>query len=111
VLNPITVPIGAVSAVGVLLFLHVDQQFDKIEGGIIAGIMQFDPLGNILFIGWVISLLLALQWGGTTYPYSDGRIITLFTLFGLLLIAFIVVELYNGEKAISKLGFFFLLSF
>jgi hypothetical protein len=64
--------------------------------------MQYDPIGNALFISSVICLLLALQWGGTKYPYSDGKIIALFTLFGIFVIAFIAVEIYNGEQATSK---------
>ena len=93
------VPIGVVAAAGVLVFLHVNQQLDKAEGSLFDQIMRFDPIGNVLFISAIICLLLALQWGGTTYDWSNGRIVALFVLFGLLFIAFIAVQVWLGEKA------------
>ena len=94
-----SVPIGAVAAAGVVIFLHVNQQLEKAEGGLFDQIMRFDPIGNIFFISAIICLLLALQWGGTTYDWSSGRIIALFVLFGILFIAFIAVQVWLGEKA------------
>ncbi|KAI9878064.1 MAG: hypothetical protein M1830_002013 [Pleopsidium flavum] len=95
----INLPIGAVTAIGILIFLHVDQQLEKVDGGAIARIMRFDPLGNVLFICAVICLLLALQWGGTTYDWSNGRIIALFVLFAVLFIAFVAMQVWQGENA------------
>jgi hypothetical protein len=98
------VPFGAITAVGILIFLPIDRQREKLEGSIFKQIQRFDPIGNTLFICSVICLLLALQWGGITYPYTDGRIIALFTVFGILLIAFIALEVYNRENATGKLS-------
>jgi len=64
-----------------------------------AKIAQLDILGNTLFIASIICLLLALQWGGVTYPWDSGRVIALFVLFGVLLIAFVVVQIFKGETA------------
>ena len=64
---------------------------------------RFDPVGNILFIASIICLLLAVEWGGSKYAYSDARIIVLFTLFGLLFIAFIASQAWLGENATSTL--------
>jgi hypothetical protein len=47
----------------------------------------------------VICLLLALQWGGTTYAWSNGRIIALFVIFGVLLIGFLYVQYIQKEDA------------
>jgi MFS family permease len=47
----------------------------------------------------MVCLLLALQWGGQQYPWSDGRIIALLTLFGVLLIIFICIQLWQQESA------------
>lgn len=66
------------------------------------GIAQLDIIGNILFLSSVICLLLVLNWGGTTYPWSNGRVIALFTLFGVLLIAFIGVQIWEGDGATGK---------
>lgn len=62
-------------------------------------VLHFDPAGNTLFVSAIVCLLLALHWGGDTYAYSNGRIIALFTLFGVLLIGFILTQILQQETA------------
>ncbi|CAD0013159.1 unnamed protein product, partial [Aureobasidium pullulans] len=62
-------------------------------------IMDFDPAGTVIFLPMIICLLLALQWGGSTYPWSSGRVIALFVVFGVLLAIFVSIQFYVGEKA------------
>lgn len=62
-------------------------------------IKSLDPLGMFFFAPSMISLLLAFQWGGTTYSWADGRIIALFVVFAVLLLAFAAVQLYWPETA------------
>jgi len=47
----------------------------------------------------VVCLLLALQWGGTKYAWSEGRIIALFVVFGILIIGFIGVQFWRQDSA------------
>lgn len=47
----------------------------------------------------IICLLLALQWGGVKYDWSDAKIIALFVVFGILLIAFIGIQLWKQDSA------------
>ena len=47
----------------------------------------------------MICLLLALQWGGTSYSWDNARIIALFGLAGILLIAFGFVQIWRKEDA------------
>ena len=61
--------------------------------------LKFDPLGTVVFIAGIICLLLALQWGGSTYPWSDGRIIALFVVFSVLIISFLGIQVWKGEDA------------
>lgn len=92
----INLPLGAFTILVVILFLKIPkqkssslslkQQFD-----------QLDPLGTLCFIPGIICLLLALQWGGTTYPWNNGRIIALFVLFGILIIAFTALQILKNE--------------
>ncbi|KAK9495527.1 major facilitator superfamily domain-containing protein [Lipomyces doorenjongii] len=92
----INLPIGAVVVVILSLILHfpainsvsIRQQFD-----------QLDPLGTLCFLPAIVSLLLALQWGGATYPWNSGRIIALIVLAGVLLIAFIVIQIWKDDNA------------
>lgn len=62
-------------------------------------LMEFDPVGTLVLIPAVVCLLLALQWGGTTYAWRDGRIIALFVLFALLILAFLYVQHRQGDRA------------
>jgi hypothetical protein len=55
--------------------------------------------GTMIFIPAVVCLLLALQWGGSKYEWSNGRIIALFVIFGVLIICFTALQIYKGEKA------------
>ncbi len=54
-----------------------------------------DPLGTAIFMPAIICLLLALQWGGTTHPWNNWRIITPFLPLGVLLSSF---SSYNTGK-------------
>ncbi|KAG6366025.1 hypothetical protein INS49_000201 [Diaporthe citri] len=47
----------------------------------------------------VACLLIALQWGGVIYAWSDGRIIALLVLFSILVIVFVGVERWIGDDA------------
>ncbi len=53
----------------------------------------------MFFLPSIVCLLLALQWGGSTYAWSNGRIIALLVLFGLLFIFFIGVQIWKQELA------------
>jgi hypothetical protein len=60
---------------------------------------QLDPLGTVLFIPGAVCLLLAMQWGGSTYAWHSARIIVLFVFAGLLLLCFIGVQIWKQEDA------------
>jgi MFS family permease len=49
----------------------------------------------------MVCLILALQWGGTTYPWSAPRIIGLLVTFAVLLVAFLAVEVLTPETAMA----------
>lgn len=58
-----------------------------------------DPFGTVALIAAVICLLLALQLGGSRYSWSDGRIIALLVVFGVLALMFIAIQVWQGEDA------------
>ena len=62
-------------------------------------VSQLDPIGTALFIPGIVCLLLALQWGGTKYAWGSGPIIALLVLFGILIIAFIGVQVWKQDTA------------
>ncbi|GAA5533290.1 DHA2 family efflux MFS transporter permease subunit [Deinococcus aluminii] len=66
---------------------------------------KIDYPGAALILSTTIPLLLALTWGGTTYPWDSARIITLFAVSAVSLIAFLFVE-SRTRDAIIPLNLF-----
>jgi len=58
---------------------------------------KVDFLGAALVVTAFVPLLLALSWGGHTYPWTSPRVVGLLTLTVASLIAFILVELRVTE--------------
>ncbi|KAH7322428.1 MFS multidrug transporter [Stachybotrys elegans] len=97
----INLPIGAIT-VAVIVFFFPEPTRDYLVNqnlNIAQRIMQFDPLGNILFMPAITCLLLALHWGGTTYAWNSGRIVALLVVFAVLLVGFIFVQHRQQENA------------
>lgn len=95
----INLPIGAVTIVLIALLLKAPPVQRKEYSNAMARFLQFDPAGTVLFIPAIVCLLLALQWGGSKYAWSDGRVVALFVIFGVLIIAFVGVQIWKGEDA------------
>jgi MFS family permease len=93
----INLPIGGV--VVVALFFILRTPASKNTDTLKEQIIKLDPYGTIVFLPGIVCLLLALQWGGTTYLWTDARIIVLFILGGILIIIFIVIQFRNGDNA------------
>ncbi|CAI7622651.1 unnamed protein product [Penicillium crustosum] len=93
----INLPIGGFTMVILFLFLAVPHKPQPCTWK--QQILRLDPLGSVLFLPSVICFLLALQWGGTTYPWSNGRIIALFIVSGILIIAFVGVQIWLKKDA------------
>jgi MFS family permease len=62
-------------------------------------IHQLDPIGTAFFLPAVVCLLLALQWGGTTYSWKDGRVIAPIVLCAVLLTVFVAVQFWKKDTA------------
>ncbi|KAE8379042.1 major facilitator superfamily domain-containing protein [Aspergillus bertholletiae] len=94
----INLPLGAVTGIFLILFFDAAKPTAR-RTTIRDQLSQLDLLGSLFFLPAIICILLALQWGGTTYPWHDGRIIALFAVFGVLLLAFAGVQRWRQEKA------------
>lgn len=62
-------------------------------------VKSFDWIGTAFLMPCIVCLLLALQWGGSTYAWKSWRIIFLLVLAIILVCAFIGAQFYQGEKA------------
>lgn len=91
-------PIGAV--VLVFLFYAIENTAPALGHlPLQEKLQRIDIPGTLIFMPCIVCLLLALQWGGQQYAWSDGRIIALFVVFGVLLIAFIGIQIWRQEAA------------
>jgi len=82
----INLPIGGL-ILPILIFLVPD--FDAQKGKPYwQRIKQIDWIGVILLTGMIVSLILALTFGGNQYAWSSGQVIGTFVTFGVLAILF-----------------------
>ena len=94
-----SLPIGAISAAVIIFVLKIPRQPGQSEKTFLSRIRELDLIGASVLIPAVICLLLALQWGGSTYPWRNSRIIGLFVGFGTLISIFIYTQLRQGDSA------------
>lgn len=94
----INLPIGGVTFVFLLCFYSSPPRTRSTLSAW-EQLQQFDIIGTICFIPSIICLLLALQWGGSAYQWSDGKVIALFVLFGVLMFVFFCVQHWRQENA------------
>ncbi|KAI5269649.1 MFS general substrate transporter [Aureobasidium subglaciale] len=102
----INLPIGGVVAV-ILFFAPVPAGPEKTEPkkfelGVF--LRSLDLIGFALFAPAIIQLLLALQWGGTEYPWNSSTIIGLFCGGGATILVFMTWEYFKGDDAMIPLS-------
>ncbi|KAJ7511278.1 putative MFS multidrug transporter [Mycena galericulata] len=83
----------------VFLFDAPGEQLPAQELRLAEHMQRFDPWGTAAFIPSIICLLLALQWGGSKYPWSNARIIVLLVMFAVLIAVFAVIQVRKQEGA------------
>lgn len=95
----INLPIGAITILIIALYFKSPKRKTQVVTTWKQKLESMDPIGAAVFLPAVICALLALQWGGTKYEWSNPRIIVLFVLFGILTIVFIAIQRWKGENA------------
>ncbi|KAJ5658307.1 Efflux pump [Penicillium longicatenatum] len=60
---------------------------------------HYDLPGTLVLIPSIICLIIALQWGGSTYPWDNGRIIALFVIAGVLFTVFVGIQIWQKDRA------------
>lgn len=61
--------------------------------------MKIDLLGNIALLPGLVSLLLALQFGGAVYSWNSWRCILLLCIFGIFSVAWAVIQVRGGDNS------------
>ncbi|PTD09114.1 Efflux pump roqT [Fusarium culmorum] len=95
----INVPIGGLSLF--LLFILAPDRPSPVKPATTwrQKFLDLDPLGFLLVAGSIVSLLFALEFGKEDKAWSTGRVIALFVVFAVLLVAFAGYQVWRGEKA------------
>ena len=94
----INLPVGGFAIAILVLILHIPPA-KKAGTPWKEQVAQLDPIGTVSFISGIVCLLLALQWGGSTYAWGNGRIVALLVLFVLCISVFIGVQIWKKEAA------------
>ncbi|KAL3426835.1 efflux pump [Phlyctema vagabunda] len=97
----INLPIGAVSAIFLLLIKIPDRmsKAKRKEATWKQVLGKLDLGGFVLFAPFATMFLMALQWGGSEYPWKSATIIGLFCGAGGMLAIFAAWESYVGDEA------------
>ncbi|CAG8705543.1 3430_t:CDS:2, partial [Racocetra fulgida] len=78
--------VSAITIVSVVKFLHLP----KPPGSLLDKIKRVDIIGTILMISSTVCILLALNWGGSTYPWNSPVIIILLCVGALEFLPYIL---------------------
>jgi MFS transporter len=92
----INLPLGGFTIATLIVFLHLEENKKKLTFR--EQLSQLDPIGTGLFLPAVVCILLALEWGGSTYAWSEWRVIVCLVMFGVLFIAFIASQVINRHR-------------
>ncbi|KAI0268427.1 major facilitator superfamily domain-containing protein [Russula aff. rugulosa BPL654] len=86
----LNLPICALNATLVLLFLHLKTPPATLR----EKLSKIDIIGNILVTGSTTSIVIGLTWGGVRYPWSSTRVLSLLILGLMGLCTFVIYEIY-----------------
>lgn len=98
----VNLPLGAVVVVIVIMFLRLPPAKASNPTEALTfwrKAARFDPLGTLLLVPSLVCLLIALQWGGSQYPWSDSRVITLLVVFAVSIVAWAALQWWEGDNA------------
>ncbi|KAL1852792.1 hypothetical protein Daus18300_012036 [Diaporthe australafricana] len=95
----INLPLGGLTAAGFLLKPSAADKPVAKNQSWGDTVKKMDPVGSVAFVAANVCLLLALQWGGVTYTWSSGRVISLLVVFSVVLVAFVALQLFIEDNA------------
>ncbi|KIW68756.1 hypothetical protein PV04_04678 [Phialophora macrospora] len=98
----INLPIGGVAGVIIFLFFRTPKAAKPQVASLKEKLLQMDLPGTFTLMAAIVCYLLAMQWGGATKPWSDGSVIAVLVLFGVLILVFIAIEYVSGDRALLQ---------
>ncbi|PVU94508.1 hypothetical protein BB559_002988 [Furculomyces boomerangus] len=98
----INLPLGAIAIVAIIFLVKID----KPKGNLMEKLKRLDVVGVLIMICAIVMILLALNWGGTTYPWNSSRIIALLVVGILCIFIFIAYEYKFPKEPVIPLRIF-----
>jgi nitrate/nitrite transporter NarK len=96
---------GALSILGIGFFMHNPERLES-NKTFKEKLKEVDYIGPLIFIPAIISLLLALQWGGAVYAWNSPIIISFFCGFAVIMPVWVYSQIRLGEKATIPMRLF-----
>jgi MFS family permease len=95
----INLPFAVPTVSFIWFFFHSPARKAEVKVPLRERAMQLDLPGTAVFVIDIIVCLLALQWGGSKYDWSNWRIILCLVLFGILSVIWVGIQWYMGDNA------------
>ncbi|KAG5915033.1 hypothetical protein E4U42_000174 [Claviceps africana] len=95
----INLPIGAISAAVILVFLRTPAAAAPVPAPLAEKVRQMDPLGVVLVMGATIMYILAVQYGGIGYAWNSSVVIGLLLGFVATAAAWAALQWLQGERS------------
>ncbi|KAI5865334.1 major facilitator superfamily domain-containing protein [Durotheca rogersii] len=96
----INLPIGGVTLATIFFFFRTRTRTEPAPPLTVLGLLKrIDALGTVMVVAATVCFLLALEWGGSAYPWSDWRVILCLCVFGVVGLAWLYYQYTMGEKA------------
>lgn len=87
------------AALVILLTFKTPKAAKVVQATFKEKLLHMDPIATVLTMGALACILLALQYGGVTHAWDSSVVIGLLVGFVLIVIALVVAELWQGERA------------
>ncbi|KIW22645.1 uncharacterized protein PV07_10922 [Cladophialophora immunda] len=98
----ISLPVGAMAATTTALTVKMPSLPESVQVSLREKLFSLDLAGSLLVLGSMVCLVLALEKGGVSSPWSNWHVITSLAGFVALLIIFSVNEWQMGSRAMIQ---------
>ena len=98
----INLPVGGLAAAFIVLFFHTPKAARPQQATFKEKVLQIDLPGTFTIMAAAVCYILAMQWGGSTKPWSSSPVIGTLVGFVVLVAIFIAIEYYSGERALLQ---------
>lgn len=95
----INLPIGGLALAVITVFFKTPDAAKPVDAPWKEKLLQLDPAGLALIIGFITSIILAFQYGGQTKPWNSSTVIGLFVGAGVMIFVFVAWEIVQKERA------------